>query len=64
MPVSEGKHSGEKTNVKPIAVFVVAFGAAVLLLRLTDLDAVEGAAVASIVAFAAATLSAGWRRRL
>jgi hypothetical protein len=47
---------------KAIAVFVVVFGAAVLLLGLTNLDAVEGAAVAFFLALVAASLSAGWKR--
>jgi hypothetical protein len=48
---------------KPIAIFVVVFVAAILLLGQTDLDAVEGAAVAFFVAVVAAALTTGWRRR-
>ena len=45
-----------------IAVFVVVFGAAVLLLGLTNLDAVEGGAVAFFVAVVAAFFAVWWKR--
>lgn len=48
---------------KPVGTFVAVFGLAVLLLGLTPLDAVQGAAAAFFVATGAAALAAGWRRR-
>jgi membrane associated rhomboid family serine protease len=48
---------------KPVAALLVAFVLATLFLGLTDLDAVQGAAVAFVMAIVAATIVAGWQRR-
>jgi hypothetical protein len=47
---------------KPVADFLVALVLATLFLGLTDLDAIQGAGLAFVMAIVAATIVAGWQR--
>jgi hypothetical protein len=57
------ERDADEETVEPVAAFLVALVLATLFLGLTDLDAVQGAAVAFVMAIVAATIVAGWQRR-